>query len=121
MKSIITHPFIRYASQFNLESIIKCVSFWSKYILNHPEKETGVLATQKEYEVMVGKTKYIGKAFLVRTRLIDLVYDLCILEECRNSKVEIDLNQSLYLIDLYNVYLEKEEEKKLKYEVNPKV
>ncbi len=103
MKSRIPHLFIIYASQFTLDSMVQAVCYWAKEIAHSPDQNNnyGFLAEQK-YSVVINKKIINNKVQLVQTWLIDMLYDII----CLNNYGEknIQMNEVLHLICLYNDY-----------------
>lgn len=107
MKVKIPDPYIVYASQFKLESIIISVANIAFDIYKNPNDKFYSFAGYREYTVKVSNRVIHNKVLIVQTWMIDLMYELSLITS--KGKREIDENETLYLIQLYNNYANKKD------------
>lgn len=112
MKLDVKHEFFVYASNFTLKSMVNCVCYWSLYVFKNKNDEFKFFAKEMPYSVVVNKTRLRGTVTIAQTWLIDLLYELMCLKTYGDK--EIDINESLHLISLYNNYDNKKSAIKLK-------
>ena len=125
MKSKRIHDFFLYASHFTKQSIIEAIAYWSKYVFNENGAGQFMFYAYEKYRVEIKKRgpkgRHIthvntGKATLVQTWLIDMLYEV-ICTDIRGTKY-ISRDESLRLIDMYNDYHEEKEKEVLRREKN---
>ena len=107
MKARIPDPFIIYASQFTLESILLSVANVAFDIYKNPDDTFYSCAGYREYTVTLNKKLIHDRILIVQTWIIDLMYELSLI----NSKGEKNINkdETLYLIHLYCNYVNKKD------------
>lgn len=117
MKANIPHPFFIYASRFSLKSMLIQIAFWSQYTMKNQQEAFGMFARKENFKIMDGKREIKGQTFLVQTWLIDIIYHLI----CSgyNGSAEMDSQQALYLISLYNNYADNLDAECLNKKVDP--
>jgi hypothetical protein len=107
MKVKIPDPFIIYASQFTLESILMSVAIVAFDIYKNPDYTFYSFAGYREYTVTLNKKLIHDRVLIVQTWIIDLMYELSLI----NPKGEKNINkdETLYLIHLYSNYVNKKD------------
>lgn len=102
MKVRIPHPFFRYASQFTMESMILAISNWARELVFDTQSEIPGFSVRKTYTITTNNHTQIRTCNMVQTWLIDMLYH--ILCKCQYGQKEINKDESLHLISLYNNY-----------------
>lgn len=99
------HPFIIYASQFTLDSLIKNICYWAKELAHSPDPNNlyGFTA-EYTYSITINKKEIKSKVQLVQTWLIDMLYYIICMKKC--GEKHIQPNQMLHLISLYNNFVD---------------
>ena len=102
MKAILPHRFYIFASQFTLESMIKQISNLSYHIFKNPDTLSKSLSNTVTFNVTINHKVISGRANVVQTWIIDMLYDLVVSEN--HGKKSIAFDEAIYLVSLYNEY-----------------
>jgi len=114
MKARVPHPFIVYASQFTLDSMIHAICYWAKEIAHSPKQKNNYgFSAEQKYSITINKKTLNNKVQLIQTWLIDMLYYVI----CMNNYGEkyIQPNEALHLICLYNDFADTIEAKNIHY------
>ena len=114
MKAKLPHPFKVFATQFTLESIVMAICYWSKEIANSPEPSNNYgFSGEKKYSIFINKKKFDNRVRLIQTWLIDMLYHIICMDSFGEKNIQ--KNESLHLIYLYNDFVGTIDAKYLKY------
>lgn len=102
LKAILPHSFYIFASQFTLDSMIKQISNLSYHIFCNPDSLSKKLAKNMSFRVTINHRVISGRANVVQTWIIDMLYDLVLSDNY--GKKTISLDEAVYLVSLYNEY-----------------
>ena len=100
MKAILPHRFYIFASQFTLESMIKQISNLSYHIFSNPDSLSKQLAKTMTFRVTINRKIISGRANVVQTWIIDMLYDLVSSNNYGSKTISFD--EAVYLVALYN-------------------
>ncbi len=102
MKVRMPEPFIVYASNYTLKSMIEYVSYYALDIYKKTDATFGGFSGKRKYSLVYNERSVSREAHIVQTWMIDLMYDLICLDNI--GKREITANETLHLINLHNNY-----------------
>lgn len=102
MKAILPHRFYIFASQFTLESMLKQISNLSYHIFSNPDSLSKQLAKTMTFRVTINRKIISGRANVVQTWIIDMLYDLVSSNNYGSKSISFD--ETIYLVSLYNEY-----------------
>jgi len=117
MKARIPHYFFVYASKFSKNSLIEAICFWGRFICNEKGSKNNYLSIEKEFTIRIKGKVYTNKTHIVQTWLLDMLYDIICLKNTGTNSINID--ESLYLISLYNDYIDKKSSDNISAMNNP--
>lgn len=102
MKAILPHRFYIFASQFTLESMLKQISNLSYHIFSNPDSLSKQLAKTMTFRVTINRKIISGRANVVQTWIIDMLYDLVSSNNYGSKSISFD--ETIYLVSIYNEY-----------------
>ena len=120
MKARIQHEFLRYASKFSVESMLLVISQIAFDIYTHTDEVFNGFAGYRNYKVCISGGRIINdKVLVVQTWLIDLIYELSLINSQGNKIITRD--EALYLIHLYDNYLNEKDKLRFKAKHHSKI